>query len=889
MGKNSVLLLLFLLGALTIPNNVFALTAEAGSISASAGQEIGIPISISGNTENIIGIDLVLEYDAALLEALQPARGTLTENPVNWAMVANISQPGAVRIALYVVSANAYLPAGSSGVIAQARFRVKSSVSAGQSCRLMLSRAEFNSISATTTNGLFTVTAGANHPPELEAIGNKELLAGVAYTFNVNARDLDHDALTISCTGLPGGASFVPFTGTPAAGYDRTYIFSWASPVSGSYLLTFVVDDQRGGRDSESITLTVNPPPIQSYTITASAGPSGSINPSGTIAVNRATNQAFTVTANTGYVINEILVDGIAVSLGGERSNYTYNFIDVTSNHTISASFKQIAHFTYTITASVLGKGGTISPAGVVNLAQGANQTFTIIPDSGYRINRVSVDKLPVVLSAKNTYTFTNVTSNHIIMVEFAVSQNFTLTLNALNGTIIKNPDRASYASGDIVTLTAESNSGYRFDSWSEDLTGNTNPASITMDGNKTVTANFIPIPQAPSFTTQPVDQIITRPAEATFTVAASGIPTPTYQWQKSKDSGVSWQDIAGATGSSYATPPTTDADADTQFRCVATNSAGTAISNVASLRLNPIISVVSNAGGRISVGEDFEHSAPPLGGRLVIPWSANTNVFIIPEAGYVINQVLVNGNPRELTDNKVILSSITNDITVSVTFIPVYTITATAGEGGSINPAGATTVNSGADLTITITADAHYEIADVLVDGKSMGRISTYTFSNVNSHHTISASFSYLTYIITASAGANGNISPAGRVEVREGASQTFVISAAAHYKIQDISVDGVSAGALASYTFSNVTRNHTIAANFIPERYQLRIEGGSGSGEYAYGQTVMVYPTLATDDYLFVRWSGDVPAGQSASNPLSIIMDSDKTIRAEYNNRPV
>ncbi|MCM8797014.1 MAG: putative Ig domain-containing protein [Candidatus Omnitrophica bacterium] len=82
---------------------------------------------------------------------------------------------------------------------------------------------------------------------------------------------------------------------------------------------------------------------------------------------------------------------------------------------------------------------------------------------------------------------------------------------------------------------------------------------------------------------------------------------------------------------------------------------------------------------------------------------------------------------------------------------------------------------------------------------------------------------------------------------------------------------------------------RNKTLSANYAINTYVLRVDGGSGSGTYTHGQTATVTATDASDDYLFVRWSGDVPAGQSASNPLSIIMDSDKTIRAEYNNRPV
>ena len=74
-------------------------------------------------------------------------------------------------------------------------------------------------------------------------------------------------------------------------------------------------------------------------------------------------------------------------------------------------------------------------------------------------------------------------------------------------------------------------------------------------------------------------------------------------------------------------------------------------------------------------------------------------------------------------------------------TSTPSYVITVTQSEGGTISPASAW-VTSGSSKTFTITAKEGYEIADVLVDGKSVGAVSTYTFQNVTARHTISARF---------------------------------------------------------------------------------------------------------------------------------------------------
>ncbi|MEM9259732.1 MAG: carbohydrate-binding domain-containing protein, partial [Bacteroidota bacterium] len=72
---------------------------------------------------------------------------------------------------------------------------------------------------------------------------------------------------------------------------------------------------------------------------------------------------------------------------------------------------------------------------------------------------------------------------------------NYTLSLNAPNGSISLNPSGGVYPAGTVVTLTASADAGYSFDNWSGDLSGSNNPIQITMDGNKNVTANFTTAP----------------------------------------------------------------------------------------------------------------------------------------------------------------------------------------------------------------------------------------------------------------------------------------------------------------------------------------------------------------------------------------------------------
>jgi hypothetical protein len=74
------------------------------------------------------------------------------------------------------------------------------------------------------------------------------------------------------------------------------------------------------------------------------------------------------------------------------------------------------------------------------------------------------------------------------------------------------------------------------------------------------------------------------------------------------------------------------------------------------------------------------------------------------------------------------------------------HSITASAGAGGGITPAGTVAVADGGSQTFTISPSSGYAIADVQVDGASVGAVSSYTFTAVHAAHTISATFSVVT-----------------------------------------------------------------------------------------------------------------------------------------------
>jgi hypothetical protein len=146
-------------------------------------------------------------------------------------------------------------------------------------------------------------------------------------------------------------------------------------------------------------------------TVTASAGTGGSISPSGAVSVDYGSDQAFTISANTGYTVEDVLVDGAS-----QGAVSTYTFENVNGGHTISASFLP---FTYTITATA-GENGGINPSGSTTVSYGQGQVYTFTADTGYEVDTVTVDGQATAISG-NSYTFSNVTTNHTIDVTFKV------------------------------------------------------------------------------------------------------------------------------------------------------------------------------------------------------------------------------------------------------------------------------------------------------------------------------------------------------------------------------------------------------------------------------------------------------------------------------------
>ena len=176
------------------------------------------------------------------------------------------------------------------------------------------------------------------------------------------------------------------------------------------------------------------------------------------------------------------------------------------------------------------------------------------------------------------------------------------------------------------------------------------------------------------------------------------------------------------------------------------------------------------------------------------------TSITITVSAAGIVGAPTPSVGSGTYTENqKVALKSSTEGATIYYT-----TNGAEPGRTSGTRYTGPITVpgTEGQSVTTTLKAIA-------VKDGIQDSEVKTFTY-------TINIPKPIVKHTITATAGANGSISPSGKVEVVEGADQAFSITANEGYEIESLKVDGAAVSTATSYIFTNVRAAHTIEATF-------------------------------------------------------------------------
>jgi hypothetical protein len=538
----------------------------------------------------------------------------------------------------------------------------------------------------------------------------------------------------------------------------------------------------------------------QAYTVSPGAGANGGISPSTPQTVDTGGNASFTAIPNTGYVVNQWLVNGSVAQTGGA----SFTLTNVTANANVQVIFTVQS---YTVTPSA-GANGGISPNSQEVVASGSSIGFTATPNSGYVVNQWLVNG-NAAQTGGTTFTLSDVTGNATVQVTFT-PQTYTVTPSAgANGSI--SPTTSQIVdSGGSITFSATPMNGYVVDEWLVNGTvaqpGGTGFTLTNVTGNASVQVTFTPATVTYSVTpsaganggiSPSTAQTVNSGASAGFTA----IPVSGYEVNQWLVNGI----LAQSGGATFTLADITE-------------NTGVEVTFTAQT-----YTVTPSAGANGSVS--------PNTAQAVISGSSIT-FAAMPNPGYVVSQWLVNGGAVQTGGTTCTLSNVTANATIEVTFVSAtatYTVTPLAGSDGSISPNTAQTVNAGANITFEATPNIGYTIAQWLVNGGVVQTGGTScTLVAVNANATIEATFAAQTYTVTPIAGANGAINPSTAQTVNSGANIGFTATPASGYLVNQWLLDGnaVQTGGT-DYTLSDVTADASVEAtfklNFLPGLTQV------------------------------------------------------------------
>jgi hypothetical protein len=275
------------------------------------------------------------------------------------------------------------------------------------------------------------------------------------------------------------------------------------------------------------------------------------------------------------------------------------------------AVFALPAPAVYFITPAVAGAGG-IAPAGSQAVTRGGSATFTMQPAAGHHVHDVLVDGIsvgPVV-----SYTFADVQSDHSIAVTFAVDEySVTVSMGGTGSGVVSSVPpgidceptcSASFPIGTGVTLSATPATNSTFDGWAGHCSG-AGPCQLGADEattfSATATFSLIPAPVIMS----PDHATFTVNTPGSFTVVATGIPSPELSVTGVLPGGVAFTDLGGGSGALAGTPQPGTAG-DFPLTVTAHNGAGADAIQVLTLTVVDLAPGDVNGDGKVSVGDVF-------------------------------------------------------------------------------------------------------------------------------------------------------------------------------------------------------------------------------------------------------------------------------------------
>ena len=490
------------------------------------------------------------------------------------------------------------------------------------------------------------------------------------------------------------------------------------------------------------------------------------------------------------YEITNVYIDYVVNEAA--KSAQTYTFENVQANHSIDVYFSSDPVVTHDVTATA-GENGRISPEGVVHVREGSNQRFEFLPDEGYELDQVFVDGVEITnLASTEYYYVADVTEDRTIHVTFRkmpVYHNVTVLVSGQNTDAHTVSPRGvtPVPEGGSFSVTFAPFAGYEVE-------------KVLVDG-------------------APVS------AEGSYSIASVNAPATIEIFFKISSYTVTFVDHDGTVlktetvaHGEQATAPADPVREHYVFTGWDTNFSEVTTAVTIRATYKPAEYTVKFLGwdGTVLKTETVTYSesatAPEAPAREGYGFSHWSHAFTNVSSDLTVTAVY--------TQKEYLVTFVDSDDTVLSTQTVKHGEAATA----PANPTKEGYTFVGWDNTGYGCVTSAMNIKAMYVEGTGV------------------------TYTITARAlGSGGTVSPIGATTVQENASLVLNFTADSLSKIVKVVVDGSEISLCDSYTFENITANHTIDVYFAPTAV-INVESsnsrqGTASGHYELIDGEMVY----------------------------------------------
>jgi len=571
---------------------------------------------------------------------------------------------------------------------------------------------------------------------------------------------------------------------------------------------------------------------INSYNISASATTGGSLSPVGNATVNYGGGVTYNFTPNTGYHVKAVTVNGNNIS-----PSESYSFFEVHEDQTLFVEFEIN---TYTVNFDAQGGSTVINKAAVHN----TGITPPTVPTrTGYTFGGWYKES-----SYTNLWNFNTdkVIANTTLYANWLINT-YTVSFNTQDGSALSTHE-VDYNS--TVMPFIPKRTGYTFGGWYRE-SACINRWSITDKVTSSITlyAKWIVNTYTVNFDSQGGSRVISKIADYNTPILAPGAPTKTgYKfagWFKESTLTNAWNFSADKVNANT----TLYAKWDANIYTVNFNSQGGSTVSSKTVNYNYTIAAPSapTFTGYLFEGwfkestciNAWNFSSDKVTSNIILyaKWSPKTYSVEFISNGIIVKSTMVEYNslitepiiPQQI-GHKLSWSSsnnnlpflewdfsadrVTSNIKLYAIFTPLsYTVTFNSQGGSAVNSKLAV-YNS----TITVPVEPIRE--GFIFEGwyKDIRCTSIWNFRTdiVKTNTTLYAKWKVNTYTITATKTGSGTMTPSGNLTVSYGGNLTYTFAASTGYYIKNVVVNGVSKGALSSYTFSNVTANQYISVEF-------------------------------------------------------------------------